>query len=382
MSMNELLQITEEAILTKQLVKITLSKSYRKDIVKVVIKPVELKGELCFNFHFTYTTNDQTKNYTDQETLEEFKVIASNFKAINVYTSQKHYTYLVNKKGKGKLLKTKQNEEVQSLIKTHDREKIKRAPLNSPYLFHLGVATKEGQLIPKMADKYRQINKYLEIIDDMLKNYTSQQIKVVDMGSGKGYLTFALYDFLSKKGLNTQVVGVEFRPDLVDKCNAVAEKCGFNQLKFVEGTIDSYKDSGIDLLIALHACDTATDDAIYKGLIANSKYVICAPCCHKQLRKSTKGQSFDNPLMRFGIFQERQFEMLTDTIRALILESKGYKTKVFEFVSNEHTRKNIMLIGERKAAALIDDVVVRDKIERLKSQYGLGQHYLENLLED
>ena len=382
MSMNELLQITEEAILTKQLVKITLSKSYRKDIVKVVIKPVELKGELCFNFHFTYTTNDQTKNYTDQETLEEFKVIASNFKAINVYTSQKHYTYLVNKKGKGKLLKTKQNEEVQSLIKTHDREKIKRAPLNSPYLFHLGVATKEGQLIPKMADKYRQINKYLEIIDDMLKNYTSQQIKVVDMGSGKGYLTFALYDFLSKKGLNTQVVGVEFRPDLVDKCNAVAEKCGFNQLKFVEGTIDSYKDSGIDLLIALHACDTATDDAIYKGLIANSKYVICAPCCHKQLRKSTKGQSFDNPLMRFGIFQERQFEMLTDTIRALILESKGYKIKVFEFVSNEHTRKNIMLIGERKAAALIDDVVVRDKIERLKSQYGLGQHYLENLLED
>ncbi len=382
MSMNELLQITGEAILTKQLVKITLSKSYRKDIVKVVIKPVELKGELCFNFHFTYTTNDQTKNYTDQETIEEFRVIALNFKAINVYTSQKHYTYLVNKKGKGKLLKTKQNEEVQSIIKTHDREKIKRAPLNSPYLFHLGVATKEGQLIPKMADKYRQINKFLEIIDDMLKNYTSQQIKVVDMGSGKGYLTFALYDFLSKKGFNTHVVGVEFRSDLVDKCNAVAEKCGFKQLKFVEGTIDSYKDSEIDLLIALHACDTATDDAIYKGLIANSKYVICAPCCHKQLRKSTKGQSFDNPLMRFGIFQERQFEMLTDTIRALILESKGYKTKVFEFVSNEHTRKNIMLIGERKAAALIDDVVVHDKIERLKSQYGLGQHYLEDLLEE
>lgn len=379
--MEELVNIVKEVINSQSLLKLTLSKPYKVDTVKIVVRPVKVKGQDLLNFHYTNPTNDQTKNFDSQASLQEFQRLVGNFKAINVFTSELHYTYLVNKKGKGRLLKSKNKELLSSVSKDHDRHKNKRAPLDSAYLYHLGVATKEGQLIPKMADKYRQINKYLEIIDDMLKNYQNDSIRVVDMGSGKGYLTFALYDFLKRKGLNTSVVGVEFRQDLVDKCNSVAQKCGFDQLTFVENTIQDYQDKSIDLLIALHACDTATDDAIYKGLIAHSQYVVCAPCCHKQLRKSTKGQSFDNPLMRFGIFQERQFEMLTDTIRALLLESKGYKTKVFEFISNEHTRKNVMLIGEKLTKETSITKNALEKVKQLKQEFSLDQHYLETLLE-
>lgn len=380
--MEELLSIINESVNSHNVVKITLSKPYQIEMVKVVVRPVNIKGEDLLNFHYTYPTNDKTKNLEIFHAVSELEQLSKGFKAINLFTSDNHFTYLVNKKGKGRLLKTKNKDVPKPKEQQHDRVKYKRAPLDSGYLFHLGVTTKEGQLVPKMSDKYRQINKYLEIIDDMLKTYSGQSIRVVDMGSGKGYLTFALYDFLTKKGLEPTVIGVEYRQDLVDKCNDVAEKCGFKNLSFEKNTIQDYQDEEIDLLIALHACDTATDDAIHKGLVAQSKYVVCAPCCHKQLRQSTKGQSFDNPLMKFGIFQERQFEMLTDTIRALILESEGYKTKVFEFISNEHTRKNVMLIGEKRNKKVESTSTAFGKISELKQEFNLDQHYLETLLDN
>ena len=232
-----------------------------------------------------------------------------------------------------------------------------------------------------MADKYRQINKYLEIIESLLKSAKlPKQINIVDMGSGKGYLTFALYDYLvNTKKFNATVTGIELREELVDYCNDIADKSDFKNLSFVAQPIQEYDNNKIDILIALHACDTATDDAIYKGLSSKAELIICAPCCHKQIRQQVKGKEQESPLLKYGIFKERQFEMVTDTIRALILEKNNYNTKVFEFISNEHTRKNVMLVGT-KSSKKSNISKVDSKISELKDIYLIEEHYLETLL--
>jgi hypothetical protein len=170
------------------------------------------------------------------------------------------------------------------------------------------------------------------------------------------------------------------RNDLVNYCNTTAKLCGFDNLKFEKGSIDQFSNTHIDIVIALHACDTATDDAIAKAIQAHASLIICAPCCHKQIRQQVKGKEQVNPLMKYGIFKERQFEMVTDTIRALILEKMNYDTKIFEFVSNEHTRKNILLVGtkthKRPADAELDE-----KINSIKAAYQIDFHYLEKLIQ-
>ena len=231
-----------------------------------------------------------------------------------------------------------------------------------------------------MADKYRQINKYLEIIEGLITSVSlPETINIVDMGSGKGYLTFALYDFLkNEKNLTVHVTGIELRQELVDYCNKISKDCGFDDLQFVCKPIDEYTERKIDILIALHACDTATDDAIHKGIVSDAALIICAPCCHKQIRQQLKGIEQESPLLKYGIFKERQFEMVTDTIRALIMEQHHYSTKIFEFISNEHTRKNVMLAGS-KSVSKNDTDAIKEKIHSLKNAYHIDFHYLETL---
>ena len=199
------------------------------------------------------------------------------------------------------------------------------------------------------------------------------------MGSVKGYLTFALYDYLkSTLKLNIKVTGIELRPELVEYCNTTAKKCGYENLKFMCQPIQEFEQDKIDILIALHACDTATDDAIAKGIIAKSQLIICAPCCHKKIRQQVKGKEQESPLLKYGIFKERQFEMVTDTIRALIMEEHQYQSKIFEFVSNEHTRKNIMLVGMKSDSK--NENLAQTKIKRIKQEFQIEEHYLETLV--
>ncbi|MEY3450690.1 MAG: hypothetical protein RL711_515, partial [Bacteroidota bacterium] len=198
---------------------------------------------------------------------------------------------------------------------------------------------------------------------------------------GKGYLTFALYDFLkNKKGLNVTLVGIELREELVSFCNTTAKACGFEYLSFVCERIENYQENQIDILIALHACDTATDDALYKAIVSNASLIVCAPCCHKQIRQQVKGKTQESALLKYGIFKERQFEMVTDTLRALILEKHQYSTNIFEFVSNEHTRKNIMLIGS-KSTEKNNEAAIDQKITEIKQTYQIDFQYLEQLLQ-
>jgi hypothetical protein len=379
---NEMLTFIQESIEKKSFVKLTLSSPFEKSstLVNVYIRQVIIKNESFFSFTYRYKTNDQTKNLSFEKGLTEIQsLILSSFKTIYLFSTSGDFALLTSKKGGCTIQKKKASFTV-SPDNTHDRQKTKRVSNDKFYLRQLNITDSEGVIIPKMADKYRQINKYLEIIDGLVSSVTlPDEINIVDMGSGKGYLTFALYDFLtSEKNLNVTVTGIELRTELVDFCNDVANSCGFDKLSFICKPIEEYSEKKIDVLIALHACDTATDDAIHKGILSDAHLIICAPCCHKQIRQQVKGIEQESPLLKYGIFKERQFEMVTDTIRALIMEKNNYNTKVFEFISNEHTRKNIMLVGTKSLKKNNIDVI-KEKIDHLKKSYHINFHYLETL---
>lgn len=362
-------------------VKITLSKpAFKGDgLLNIYIRLVEIKNELVFSCTYHYQTNDQVKNYTLAETETLLKeLLNQKFKVGTLFSLKEDFTVQFSKKGKASTRTTAPSFDKKPPI-SHDKPKVGRAKLGK-YLFLLGVTDENGLVIPKMADKFKQINKYLEIIDSLLKNTDlPKKIKVVDMGSGKGYLTFALYDFLvNQKKIEATVLGIESRKELVDFCNTTAKQCGFENLLFENKTINEYKAKKIDILIALHACDTATDDAIFKGMQANATLIVTAPCCHKQIRQQLKGVAPQNPILKYGIFKERQYEMVTDTLRALIMEQRQYDAHIFEFVSNEHTRKNILLVGT-KTNKPINETEIAEKIETVKQTYGIDFHYLEQL---
>ena len=383
--MNEWQQLQTEiskALDDSTFAKITISKPFKKsqDLQNVYVRKVIINNEELLSFTFRYTTNDQTKNFNFAVAAIELEKIKTDFSIVTFLSTNNDFVFQASKKGKTSLRKLKPSQTNTPEL-AHDRTKQKRAHSTAPYLFKLGVTDETGNVIPKMADKYRQINKYLEIIESLLKEATlPDTVNIVDMGSGKGYLTFALYDYLvNERKLNVNITGIELRLELVDYCNGVAKQLAYTNLQFVCQPIELYDNNKIDILIALHACDTATDDAIFKGISANAAIIVCAPCCHKQIRQQVKGLEQKSPMLKYGIFKERQFEMVTDTIRALLLEKNQYESKVFEFISNEHTRKNVMLIGVKSSKKV--DETYDQSIQSLKDSFQIEEHYLEKLLK-
>ena len=378
------LTLLQESIDRKEFVKVTVSKpAYSgSDLVNIYIKKVTLKDTPHLSLTYRYKTNDQVKNHQIKEGINQLNNLLRDFKNAVLFTTKSDYIFYKSKKGTGHINRQKASFKDVPL-QSHDRPRQKRAEENSNYLQLLGVTDNEGKVIPKMADKFRQINKYLEVMEGLIKSTTlPKQVNIVDMGSGKGYLTFALYDYLHNKlKLSVKVTGIELRQELVNYCNNAAEKAGFEHLSFVCQRIETFENDQVDILIALHACDTATDDAIHKGFLFEASLIICAPCCHKQIRQQLKGKKQADPILKYGIFKERQYEMVTDTIRALIMEKKQYQTKIFEFVSNEHTRKNVLLVGA-KTDTPKDESSIDKKIDQIKLTYGIEQHYLEKVLKE
>jgi len=371
----------ESSLKANEFVKLTLSKPVGgTDLVNVYGKLVTVKREPKLSLTYRHKTRDVVKNMDFQESVNAVQsMLASTFKIGTLQTTSGDIVLRISKKGKMDIKRT--SPRVTSVPSTqHDNIKVKRALGHDAYLFHLGIADQGGIVIPKMADKFRQINKYLEVMEDLIgKTELPSKLSIVEMGAGKGYLTFALYDFLKNKlQKDVAVVGVEMRKELVEQCNQIADKCGFNDLQFVCSTIDEFTPGKVDILIALHACDTATDDSIAKGIASQASLIVCAPCCHKQIRQQLKGKEHANPILKYGIFKEREFEMVTDTLRALILERHGYKPGIFEFISNEHTRKNVMLVGSKTTH--VPDNNIEEKINSLKNQYQIDFHYLETLV--
>ena len=235
-----------------------------------------------------------------------------------------------------------------------------------------------------MARKWKQINRFLEVIGAALAASplaTQQHIEVLDFGSGKGYLTFALHDHLRHAlGRDAQVTGVEIRPDMVDLCNGIAARLGLQGLRFELGDVGSYAPRPVDVMIALHACDTATDHAIHMGIRGGASIICCAPCCHKQLRPQLLSPHPLRPILQHGVHLGQEAEMLTDGLRALLLDACGYDTQVFEFVSLEHTAKNKMILAVKRVQPADKDKLL-EQVRAVKAFYGIREQCLETLLK-
>ncbi len=366
--------------------RITLSKPSDKtsEVKKIIIRMVLIKGKRHFSFVHRHATKDITKNHTISEGGDLIVgLIQSEYEITNFFTTEKHFAAERLADGKFKLKVQVQKTPVKA-TRTHDKEK-KSLLTKTDYLISLGILNKKEQIQKDKGDKYKQINKYVEIVDGILRKNKSlgklDPMHVVDMGSGKGYLTFALYDYL-KNHLQQKVTvrGIEMRSDLVDICNGIAKDVAFEDLSFEQGTIQEAVVKNANVLIALHACDTATDDAIAKGIEANAQLIICSPCCHKQVRKDLqKGIPAVQSIHQYGILMERQAEIVTDTIRALILQKHGYKTNIFEFISTEHTGKNLMITAI-KHDEKVDLDKIQAEIDALKKMFGAEKHYLEGIV--
>ncbi|HEV7345677.1 MAG TPA: SAM-dependent methyltransferase [Devosia sp.] len=354
------------------------------ELKSVEVKKIVAKGVDKFSFTFHYKTRDIIKNHIQPEALGQLRTaLRDEFRSAQLATTE--FDMSLERNGEKVRLKRSEVAGREAPPTGHDR--AKNRPLSEtrkPYLHALGITGKDGQVRNDAQDKFRQINKMVEIFAPLIQAIKADTPRIVDMGAGKGYLDFALYDYLSNVANRpAEVIGVEMRAGLVEDGNATAAASGFTQLSFAQGTILDYDASGADAVIALHACDTATDDAIYKGISADAALIAVAPCCHKQVRRQMEAGQPDpqlEPLLRHGIFLERQAEMVTDALRALLLELNGYRTKVFEFVSDAHTPKNNLIVAEKDGRAGRDREAVLRQIAEIKTTFGIERHYLEGLL--
>jgi protein-L-isoaspartate O-methyltransferase len=371
-------------------IKLTLSNKRvpSSDLNNVFAKPVMIKDRLMLSFTYRHTTKDITRNFELKDaTIEVSRLLEENFTQGFLATTENDYQFLINKKGNSTLLK-KQASITKAPALQHDKLKQRLVNTeNNSYLVALGVISQDGKIKPDMQDKFRQINKYVEIVDGIIKDVTlPDKVHVADMGAGKGYLTFAMYDYLTTRmKKQVEMTGIELRKELVDQSNVIAQSVGYEGLNFKEGTIETAELPAVDVLIALHACDTATDEAIYRGIKGGAEVIVCSPCCHKQVRREMQTDGLLSEITQYGILAERQAEILTDTIRALILEAYGYRTNIAEFIASEHTPKNLIISAVKKKSSqakkqLIPDPVIINKINSLKKEFQIGSHYLQELM--
>ena len=365
------------------LVKLTLSKPANKhdELRNIYVKPVLIKEKRLFAFTYHYERRDEVKNYDIAQMLDILKeMLPVRFLNAVLFTVNEDVTLLVSSKGKA-TIQTKKVQECREQNLEHDKQKARLINPANPWWYQLGLTTREGKVTADMQHKFKQIYKYAEIVESLIKPMKFEStVHIADMGAGKGYLTFALYELLTQKlNMDVDIKGVEIRSDLVLKINEIINSNRLKGLEFVESSIQDFHPEKLDVLIALHACNTATDDAIASGIRAGAGLIVCAPCCHKQIRQEMERSGKVDAITRYGIFLERQAVMITDTIRALILEYFGYKTQVMEFIEMEHTPKNVLLVG-RKISKNTKDPIIMQQIADLKTQYGIEQHYLEKML--
>jgi len=351
---------------------------------KITFRVVELHGQKQLSALYHYATQDVTKNYSFEEGLQQIAELLVQCKQANLFAVNQEIQLKKNKKKAMLNIGKKQTVNSTQTVQAHDREKQRYVQQANAFLKELGITDEKGQVIPSMARKWKQINKFIEIFASAYEQIdaSQQELRIVDFGSGKGYLTFALYDYLQEQQKTPLITGVELRRNLVEFCQQVADKVDFKHLDFFEGDVRSYQPEKLDVMIALHACDVATDFAIHTGIRLNASMIMCAPCCHKELRPQLHSPEVLQPMLQFGIHAGQQAEMLTDTLRALLLKAYGYETKVFEFVSLEHTSKNKMILATKRKDVTQPDAKIMAQIQALKEMYGIQKQTLELLLQD
>ena len=375
----------EQALAAGAFVKLVLGKprAVAGDLVRVSARPVLLKGEAVVSFVATHKTRDVTKNLPPAEAVQQVReLLDTTFSHAHLFTTTEEVQLMVSKKGRQTLMRGKASPIAAPAV--HDREKHRFLDLDRAFLTELGVTNAQHQLVPAMARKWKQINKFIEVLDNALESSalkSAARIEVVDFGSGKGYLTFAMHDYLRHTlGLPARVTGVELRDDMVTLCSGAVQRLGIDDLRFEQGDVRSRAPAPTDIMIALHACDTATDHAIHTGIRAGASIIMCSPCCHKELRPQLLSPHPLRPILKHGIHQAQEAEMLTDGLRALMLDACGYDTQVFEFIALEHTNKNKMILAVKRKATGNADEAWR-QVEEIKSYYGVREHCLETLLK-
>jgi hypothetical protein len=400
------LALLSQAVARGELIKLTLGKPAGTDpsLRNLMVRPVELNAGPRLACVWRHATRDVTRNYTAPEALALLApLIGTDFLDAHLFTptqtaqlecgpdkdrlrikAEPTATPAGATTGPAPAAVTASPATNQrGLARAHDRGKPRPIPARAPWLRALGVTDPQGRPRPGMADKFRQIEKFAEIIGHLVAETpwpAERELTVWDMGCGKGYLTFAVSALL---GTRARACGVEARPDLVEFCNRTAAAEGFApRLSFCAGTIADTPIEAADLLIALHACDTATDDALARGIAAGADLLVVAPCCQKELRPALAAPPVLASALRHGIFRERQAEFVTDALRAQLLEWAGYRTKVFEFIATEHTAKNTMIAGVRTAASrqAAGHPGAAQRIREFAAFYGIRTQHLATLL--
>ena len=385
----EFLALLDTSVVQNTLVKLLLSKyqGEEAELQRLTIRPVTVKGQACLSFVSTYKTRDITKNLPVAEALAHIAILLpAAFRNAHLLSLTEDVQLTFGKKDKARLFVGKVVEREAPVV-GHDREKKRFLELSRPFLTDLGVTTARHELVPAMARKWKQINKFIEVFSHALSHSPLQRrdpqlpIHVVDFGSGKGYLTFAMHDYLRNSlGLQGQVTGVELREDMVRLGNAAAARLEQPGLRFEHGDVRTYTPAAIDVMIALHACDVATDYALHLGIRSDAAIIMCSPCCHKQIRPQMHTPNLLKPMLQYGVHLGQEAEMVTDSLRALLLEACGYETKVFEFVSLEHTNKNKMILAVKRPEPVAPGELL-EKIRGIKQFYGIQEHCLETLLQ-
>ena len=372
--MEEIRQLLQ-AVLNIDFIRAVISNPREKEgIIKVKVRPLEKKGELLFQFESFTEKQAFHRNLAKEEAKEQFLEYAQQFRQIQIETVEEECTVLISKKGKVTVRKKRRKEKAQAADLSHNRKKhyILEEGITVPFLKDLGVMTEDGKIVRTKTDKFRQINRFLEFIEDILPGLDrGRELTILDFGCGKSYLTFAMYYYLHElRGYDIRIIGLNLKQDVISHCQELAVRYGYDKLTFLVGDIADYDGvDQVDMVVTLHACDTATDYALAKAVGWDAKVILSVPCCQHELntrlgemrgcegcqkngndltRKESPVWEMLAPVLDYGLLRERFAALVTDGLRAKYLENSGYETQVLEFIDMEHTPKNILLRAVKK----------------------------------
>ena len=345
--MEEIRKLLEETLTAEFISAVLSSPRDKEGAVKVRVRPLKKNGTLFFQMEEQRNKQAFHKNLAPEEAAESLEKAMENFRQMQIETRSLHCHVLVSKKGKVTIQKKRQGTCVKEPDFSHNRKKryILEEGKPVPFLQDLGVMTAEGKIVRSRFDKFRQINRFLEFIEDVLpKLPTGRELTVLDFGCGKSYLTFAMYYYRHElNGMDVRIIGLDLKTEVIRHCNELAEKYGYQKLKFLEGNIADYTGAEqVDMVVTLHACDTATDFALAKAVGWKASVILSVPCCQHELNGQMKNETLQ-PIFSYGLIKERIAALVTDAMRAEYLKNEGYDTQILEFIDMEHTPKNILI---------------------------------------
>ena len=380
--MEELKILLEECVCEK-LIHMTASGARDKDgISKVRIRPVLQKGSLMFQSAARKGKQEFHSNCDRDELIGDvMKFMEEDFRQLQIQMQDELITVLISKKGKVTIKRKKSVTKLDAPVLMHNRKKhyILEEGRAVPFLVDLGVMTKDGKIVNSRYDKFRQINRFLEFIEDILpKLDRSRESVILDFGCGKSYLTFAMYYYLKElKGYPVRIIGLDLKKDVIEKCNGLAVKYGYEKLAFYTGDIASYEGvDQVDMVVTLHACDTATDFALEKAVRWGAKVILSVPCCQHELNGQMENELLE-PVLQYGIIKERMAALFTDALRARILECCGYRVQILEFIDMEHTPKNLLIRAVKQGGLRKDREELQAVLEFLHAEPTLYRLLME-----